>query len=447
MARKFFGTDGVRGCVGESPMTPDVLARLGFAAGKVLGKMNKAPQVLISKDTRLSGYMVESALEAGFSAAGVDVLLSGPLPTSAVSYLTQTLRLTAGVIISASHNPYGDNGVKFFGADGYKLSNEVEQEIEEAMYESDSLSFSGYLPGRARRLDAAGDRYIEFCKRAIPSSMSLGGMRLLVDCANGAAYHVAPPILHELGADVIAIADHPDGININVECGVMHPQFAAKAAQEHGVDAAIILDGDADRVYMADSDGCVYNGDALLYLIAKDLCASGQPPAGIVGTQMSNLALEQALKSMGVDFERADIGDRYVLQKLLKRQWRIGGEPSGHIILRDLHCTGDGILAALRVLAIMRKQDKPLNELMEGYSPMPQYQENISVSNREVVFNHPDVAQCIDAVKQNLAGRGRVLARLSGTENLIRVMVEADSMETAKQSAENIKATLAKCAQ
>ena len=301
MAGKLFGTDGVRGRVGESPMTPDILVRLGFSAGRALCTAHDSPQVLIGKDTRLSGYMVESALEAGFAAAGVDVLLSGPLPTAAVSYLTQTLRLSAGVVISASHNPHNDNGVKFFGADGQKLSDEMQAQIERGM---DAPTVFTGNPGRARRLDAAADRYIEFCKRAFPPRRTLRGLRILADCANGAAYHVAPPVLHELGAEVVPFAASPDGMNINVDCGVMHPAPAANAVLQNAADVAVILDGDGDRVFMADEKGEVYDGDALLFVIATDLHRRGETPKGVVGTSMSNAALESAVREMGADFSR-----------------------------------------------------------------------------------------------------------------------------------------------
>ncbi|MGI9305893.1 MAG: phosphoglucosamine mutase, partial [Gammaproteobacteria bacterium] len=434
-------TDGVRGRVGAPPMTPDVLVRLGFAAGRVLGAAQDSPQVLISKDTRLSGYMAESALEAGFAAAGADVLLSGPLPTSAVSYLTQTLRLSAGVVISASHNPHNDNGVKFFGADGQKISGKIEAQIEARMASRDSLSFTGN-PGRARRLDAAADRYIEFCKRAFPPRKTLRGMRILADCANGAAYHVAPPVLHELGAEVVPFADAPDGMNINVNCGVMHPRPAARAAKACGADAAVILDGDADRVFMADETGKIHDGDALLYLLANDLRRRGCAPAGVAGTLMSNLALERALQKMRIPFFRADVGDRHVLRALEERGWGLGGEPSGHLVLRDLHCTGDGIIAALQALAAMCETQKPLSELLAGYAPFPQCQKNVRVQNRAQALESPAARRAAAAAKKYLGKRGRIVVRPSGTENLIRVMAEAEDGAAAKRAAGEIAAAL-----
>ena len=442
MAQKLFGTDGVRGRAGKPPITPDVLVRLGFAAGRVLGAGHKPPQFLISKDTRLSGYMAESALEAGFAAAGADVLLSGPLPTSAVSYLTQTLRLSAGVVISASHNPHNDNGVKFFGADGLKISDELEAKIEARMEARSVLSFSGN-PGRARRLDAAADRYIEFCKRAFPPAKTLRGMRILADCANGAAYHVAPPVLHELGADVIPFAAAPDGSNINVKCGASHPQPAARAAKKHGADAAVILDGDGDRVFMADENGKIYDGDALLYVIARDMRRKGRPAEGVAGTLMSNLSLERALAADGTPFFRADVGDRHVLRALQERGWRLGGEPSGHIVLRDLHCTGDGIIAALQVLAAACETQKPLSALFAGYVPCPQFHNNVAVKNRARALSAPAVRRKIEAVQTRLGGGGRIVVRPSGTEKLIRVMAESEDGGAAKRAADDIAAALA----
>lgn len=432
---KYFGTDGVRGRVGEPPITPDILVRLGFAAGRVLCAAHTSPQVLISKDTRLSGYMVESALEAGFSAAGVDVLLSGPLPTSAVAYLAQTFRLSAGVAISASHNPHNDNGVKFFGEDGQKLSDDIEAKIESEM--DTPTTFSGN-PGRARRLDAAADRYIEFCKRAFPPQKTLRNLRILVDCANGAAYHVAPPVLHELGAEVIPFAAQPNGTNINVECGVMHPQPAANATRDGKADAAVILDGDADRVFMADENGAIYDGDALLFLIAKTMHQGGTPPAGVVGTQMSNLSLEHALAGMGIAFHRAEVGDRHVLHALSQRKWSVGGEPSGHIVLRNLHCTGDGIIAALQVLAAMCETEQPLSELMAGYHPCPQHQASVRVKDREQSLNSPAASGHIAEARKRLGDAGRIVVRPSGTEKLIRIMTEHQDANIARQTTEDI---------
>lgn len=440
MKKKFFGTDGVRGRVGSPPMTPDVLVRLGFAAGKVLGAAHDAPQVLVAKDTRLSGYMVESALEAGLAAAGADVLLSGPLPTSGAAYLTQTLRLAAGVVISASHNPHDDNGVKFFGSDGRKLPDAVEEKIEREMNGGD-LSFKG-SPGRARRLDAAADRYIEFCKRSFPASMSLRGMRVLADCANGAAYHVAPPVLHELGAEVEAMGDQPDGVNINVDCGVMNPKPAARRTKQSGAAAGVILDGDADRIFMADEKGRIYDGDALLYLIAKWRCEQGDTPKGVVGTHMSNMALERAVRDMGAEFVRADVGDRHVLEALDKRGWTLGGEASGHVVLRDLHCTGDGIITALQVLAAMCQSGQRLSELMSGWRPRPQVQKSVRVASRRRALESSGARRAIKAMEKKLGGDGRIVVRSSGTEELIRVMAESPRARDAKDAADAISKAL-----
>ena len=439
----FFGTDGVRGRVGEPPMTPDILVRLGFVAGRVLAERasDAPPQVLISKDTRLSGYMVESALEAGFAAAGVNVLLSGPLPTSGVSYLTQTLRLDAGVVISGSHNPHNDNGVKFFGADGYKLSDDMEVRIADGMTDNKALRFSG-SPGRAFRLDAAADRYIEFCKRAFPPKMTLRGMRILVDCANGAAYHVAPPVLHELGADVVEFACQPDGLNINVECGVMHPQAAAKSVVENGASIGVLLDGDGDRVFLADENGKIYDGDALLYLIAAWRLRQGKDLPGVVGTRMSNLSLELAVREWGAEFERAEVGDRHVLRALLARGWTLGGESSGHLVLRDLHCTGDGIIASLQALAIMCESEQPLSQLMADYHPLPQHQQSVRVADREAAIRDEKVTAAVAAAEQQLGERGRLVVRPSGTENVIRVMAESESAATAEMAARQVAEAL-----
>ncbi|MDM5148073.1 phosphoglucosamine mutase [Candidatus Persebacteraceae bacterium Df01] len=441
MTQRLFGTDGVRGRIGKPPMTPDVLVRLGFAAGQVLAGNTVAPQVLISKDTRLSGYMVESALEAGFAAAGVDVLLSGPLPTSAVSYLTQTLRLSAGVVISASHNPYDDNGVKFFAADGCKLPDETEAGIEQAAMTTQSLSFVGE-PGRARRLDDAAGRYVEFCKRSFPSNMSLRGKRVLVDCANGAAYHVAPPVFHELGAEVIPFCDKPDGFNINVNCGVMEPAAAAQKTAACGANVGVILDGDADRVFLADETGTIHNGDALLYLIAQAEHQRGNTLQGVAGTIMSNLALEQALATMGTDFYRADVGDRRVLQALVKNDWPLGGETSGHIVLRWLHSTGDGIIAALQVLAIMCETGKPLSELLANFHPLPQCSRNVKVADKRKALENNVVQQALSEVETRLRGHGRIVVRPSGTEEFVRIMVEAENKTFAQAAADEIYAAL-----
>ena len=420
--RKYFGTDGVRGYVGAAPITPDFLVRLGYAAGQVLAQ-DAAREVLISKDTRLSGYMVESALEAGLAAAGVNVLLSGPLPTSAVSYLTPALRLSAGVVISASHNPHHDNGVKFFGRDGKKLPDAVEQKIEQAHAKCATIQFEGD-PGRARRLDSGAERYIEFCKRAFPAAMNLRGLRLVVDCANGAAYHVAPPVFHELGAEVFAIGNKPDGKNINVRCGAQAPQAAVAAVRAHKADAGIVLDGDADRVLLVDERGTLHDGDALLYLIAKERARRGKPPAGVVGTVLSNLALEQKLAEMGVGFCRAAVGDRYVNEEMAARGWSIGGEPSGHIVLGKYHHTGDGIIAGLQALCAMRATGEPLSALLAGYEKVPQTARNLAVGGHRSLLKKPHIKKALAEVQKDIGGEMRLVVRPSGTESLIRIMVE-----------------------
>lgn len=429
--RRYFGTDGVRGHVGSAPMTPDFLVRLGYAAGRVLAN-DSAREVLISKDTRLSGYMVESALEAGLAAAGVNVLLSGPLPTSAVSYLTPALRLSAGIVISASHNPHHDNGVKIFGGDGKKLPDAAERQIEQALDSCTAIAFDG-APGRAQRLDGGAQRYIEFCKRAFPPAMNLRGVRMVVDCANGAAYHVAPPVFHELGAEVTAIGDRPDGLNINVECGTLAPQAAVAAVQAAGADIGIVLDGDADRVLLVDEKGGLHDGDALLYIVARECQRRGKAPAGVVGTVLSNLALERNLQAMGVGFHRAAVGDRYVSEAMGERGWDIGGEPSGHIVLRRHHHTGDGIIAGLQALCAMRSAELPLSALLADYARLPQESRNIAIADHRQVLARPHVRAAIEEVQENLGGDMRLVVRPSGTEALIRVMVEGRDRQRVAQ--------------
>ena len=431
--RKFFGTDGVRGEVGAPPMTPDFLVRLGFAAGKALG----AREALIIKDTRLSGYMVESALEAGFSAAGVNVLLCGPLPTAAAAYLAQTLRLDVGVVVSASHNPHRDNGVKFFGGDGEKLPDEMESKIESILAQNRPLSFTGE-PGRARRLDDAAGRYIEFCKRAFPKRLNLRGMKILADCANGAAYHVAPPVFHELGAEVIPFANEPDGFNINVNCGATAPEHAARAALQNQCDIGVILDGDADRLILADENGNLRDGDAALLVIARHMAEHSEAPEGIVGTVLSNLAFERAARNIGADFHRAPVGDRHISAAMRERNWPLGGEPSGHLILRDIHNTGDGVMAALRVLAAMRESGKTLSELLADYAPLPQAKRNVRCENSAEVLQTPAARKAIAREEKEMGGAGRVVVRPSGTEPLARVMVEGENKADIETRADRI---------
>jgi len=439
MARKYFGTDGVRGEVGLAPITPDFVMKLGYAAGKVLAKSNPSganPTVLIGKDTRISGYMLEAALQAGFSAAGVDVMLSGPMPTPAIAYLTRALRLSAGVVISASHNPYQDNGIKFFSARGNKLPDEVELEIEATLDEPMQCAISERL-GRAKRLDDASGRYIEFCKSTFPTELDLRGLKIVVDCAHGAAYHIAPHVFHELGADIVSIGTQPDGININDGVGATSPQALAKMVVDSQADLGIALDGDADRLIMADAKGHIYNGDQLLYLIIKDRMASGQV-TGVVGTLMTNMALELALSRMGIDFVRAKVGDRYVLEELQERGWILGGEGSGHLLCLDKQTTGDGIVSALQVLSALRRSGSTLEQCTQELKLFPQTLVNVRVAPG---FNWQKSEQMVrekEQVERELGGSGRVLIRPSGTEPLIRVMVEAENEEHAATMAKRI---------
>ena len=440
MTKKYFGTDGIRGEVGISPIVPDFMLRLGYAAGKVLirhAKSNERQRVLIGKDTRVSGYLLEAALESGFSAAGVDVTLCGPMPTPGVAYLTKALRLSAGVVISASHNLYQDNGIKFFTAKGDKFSDafelEIEQELENAMgcVSSDKL-------GKAFRLDDAAGRYIEFCKSTFPADLNLKGLKIVLDCANGAAYHTAPPVFHELGAEVIAIGVSPNGRNINDHCGATAPQALIAKVQEVSADIGIALDGDADRLQMVDSSGRLFNGDELLYVLAKDRIDRGQKIGGVVGTLMTNLAIENAIKSLGLGFERAKVGDRYVLELLQNKQWIIGGEGSGHLLCLDQHSTGDGTIAALQVLAAMQEKQKSLNDLLNGVQIFPQVLINVKTKPDYNWQNDLNLNTAITKAEQSLVGKGRVLIRASGTEPVLRVMVEANEANLAQQTAEAI---------
>ncbi|MFM1834440.1 MAG: hypothetical protein RJB52_647 [Pseudomonadota bacterium] len=440
MTKKYFGTDGIRGEVGVPPIVPDFMLRLGYAAGKVLirhAKSNERQRVLIGKDTRVSGYLLEAALESGFSAAGVDVTLCGPMPTPGVAYLTKALRLSAGVVISASHNLYQDNGIKFFTAKGDKFSDafelEIEQELENAMgcVSSDKL-------GKAFRLDDAAGRYIEFCKSTFPADLNLKGLKIVLDCANGAAYHTAPPVFHELGAEVIAIGVSPNGRNINDHCGATAPQALIAKVQEVSADIGIALDGDADRLQMVDSSGRLFNGDELLYVLAKDRIDRGQKIGGVVGTLMTNLAIENAIKSLGLGFERAKVGDRYVLELLQNKQWIIGGEGSGHLLCLDQHSTGDGTIAALQVLAAMQEKQKSLNDLLNGVEIYPQVLINVKTRPDYNWQNDLNLNTAITKAEQSLVGKGRVLIRASGTEPVLRVMVEANEANLAQQTAEAI---------
>lgn len=439
MTRKYFGTDGVRGLVGVAPITPDFVMKLGYAAGKVLTRSESAavkPTVLIGKDTRISGYMLEAALEAGFSAAGVDVMLAGPIPTPAVAYLTRALRLSAGVVISASHNPYQDNGIKFFSGQGNKLPDSVEAAIEAAL-DSPIECVSSEKLGKARRLEDARGRYIEFCKSTFPNELNLRGTKIVIDCAHGAAYHIAPDVFHELGAEVIAIGNHPNGLNINDGVGATSPEVLSKAVQEHQADLGIALDGDADRLLMVDSSGRIYDGDELLYMVVKDRMATA-PVQGAVGTLMTNMALEVAFKKMGVGFERAKVGDRYVLELLQERGWLLGGEGSGHLLCLDKHTTGDGIISALQVLSALKRSSKTLAQCTEDIALYPQTLINVKVPAGFEWQKNIAILTEKEVVEAELGGNGRVLIRASGTEPLIRVMVEAKSAEVAKTMARRI---------
>ena len=437
MTKKYFGTDGIRGEVGVPPIVPDFMLRLGYAAGKVLirhAKSNERRRVLIGKDTRVSGYLLEAALESGFSAAGVDVTLCGPMPTPGVAYLTKALRLSAGVVISASHNLYQDNGIKFFTAKGDKFSDAFEREIEQELENTMGCVSSDKL-GKAYRLDDAAGRYIEFCKSTFPAEHNLKGLKIVLDCANGAAYHTAPPVFHELGAEVIAIGVSPNGRNINDQCGATAPQALIAKVREVNADIGIALDGDADRLQMVDSSGRLFNGDELLYILAKDRIDRGQNIGGVVGTLMTNLAIENAIKNLGIGFERANVGDRYVLELLQAKQWIIGGEGSGHLLCLDQHSTGDGTIAALQVLAAMQEKQKTLNDLLNGVEIYPQVLINVKTKPDYNWQNDLKLKTAITNAEQSLLGKGRVLIRASGTEPVLRVMVEANEANLAQQTA------------
>jgi phosphoglucosamine mutase len=449
MSRKYFGTDGIRGTVGQAPMTADFVLRLGYAAGTVLAATRKdpagqRPAVLIGKDTRISGYMFESALEAGFSAAGVDVLLCGPLPTPGVAYLTRALRLTAGVVISASHNAYPDNGIKFFSGDGFKLPDAFEIEVERALEAPMGCNQADKL-GRARRVDDAAGRYIEFCKSSFPAELDLKGLRLVVDCAHGAAYQVGPQVFHELGAEVIAIGVQPDGFNINEQHGATAPAQLVQEVVRQKADYGIALDGDADRLLMVDAAGTLYDGDQLLYAILRHRAAR-EKPAGAAGTLMSNLGLEQAVGRMGIAFGRAKVGDRYVLEMLRERGWLYGGENSGHILCLDKHTTGDGLVSALQVLTSVRESGRSLAELTADLRMYPQVLLNVKVPRGFDWQAQAGVRAALAAVEASLAGRGRVLLRPSGTEPVLRVMVEGEPRAEIEQGAQSIAAAVRQAA-
>jgi phosphoglucosamine mutase len=441
VTRKYFGTDGIRGRVGEYPITAEFMLKLGWAAGRVLGPVG-CGLVIIGKDTRISGYMFESALEAGLSAAGVDIRLLGPMPTPAIAYLTRTMHACAGIVISASHNAYADNGIKFFSGAGAKLPDEVELAIEEEL-EKPMVTVDSAKLGKAERVDDAGGRYIEFCKSTIPMSLSLKGLKLVVDCANGATYQVAPSVFDELGAEVIAIGTEPDGLNINSECGSTQPDRLQKMVREHQADVGIALDGDGDRVIMADNTGELVDGDELLFIIAMSRKQQGTLHGSVVGTLMSNLGLEHALQSHDIAFARANVGDRYVLEMLRQTGGVLGGESSGHIICLDRTTTGDGIVSALQVMAVMVQSGKSLNELKHGMSKYPQHMINVPVSGGVDLDAAPAVQEAVRSVEQRLAGRGRVLLRPSGTEPVVRVMVEGEDEQQVIEEADQLASKVA----
>ena len=451
MSRQYFGTDGIRGTVGQVPITPDFVLRLAHAVGRVLKKTESRPTVLIGKDTRISGYMLESALESGFNSAGVDVVLLGPLPTPGVAYLTRAQRASLGVVISASHNPFADNGIKFFSAQGTKLPDTWEHEVETALDDAPVWTDSANL-GRTRRLEDAAGRYIEFCKSTFSNDLTLKGVKIVVDGANGAAYQVAPKVFHELGAEVIAIGCSPDGLNINHEVGATHPQALVAAVKEHEAHYGIALDGDADRLQLVDAEGRLFNGDEILYLMVKERLSrgggatgskrAGEVVPGVVGTLMTNMAVELALKAKGVELVRAKVGDRYVLEELEKRGWLLGGEGSGHLLALDKHTTGDGLVSALQVLQACMRSGLTLSALLADVTLFPQILINVKLKPGQDWQANADLARETLAVQAELANTGRLLIRASGTEPLLRVMVEARDEAQARACAERIACTI-----
>ena len=441
MTRKYFGTDGIRGTVGQAPITPDFVLRLAHAVGRVLKRDEARPTVLIGKDTRISGYMLESALESGFNSAGVDVVLLGPLPTPGVAYLTRAQRASLGVVISASHNAFADNGIKFFSAQGTKLQDTweiaVEQSLDDAPVWADSASL-----GRTRRLEDAAGRYIEFCKSTFANDLTLRGLKIVVDAAHGAAYHIAPKVFHELGAEVLEIGCSPDGLNINHEVGATHPQALVEAVRLHSADFGVALDGDADRLQLVDRSGRLYNGDELLYLMADDRLGRDEHVPGVVGTLMTNMAVEMALRQRGVEFVRAKVGDRYVLEELERHRWLLGGEGSGHLLALDKHTTGDGLISALQVLQACVRSGQGMAELLRDLTLFPQTLINVRLRPGQDWTANTLLAQETQAVTAELGDSGRVLIRPSGTEPLVRVMVEARDAAQARHCAERLAQTL-----
>lgn len=441
MARTYFGTDGIRGTVGQAPITPDFVLRLAHAVGRVLRRTEKHPTVLIGKDTRISGYMLEAALESGFNSAGVDVVLLGPVPTPAVAYLTRAQRASLGVVISASHNPFADNGIKFFSAQGTKLPDAWELDVEAALQEPPVWVAAAEL-GKSRRLDDAAGRYIEFCKSTVPNSLSLKGLKIVVDGAHGAAYHIAPAVFHELGAEVVKIGCQPDGLNINAGVGATHPEAMVEAVRQHGADYGVALDGDADRLQMVDRAGRLFNGDELLYLMTADRIARDEDVPGVVGTLMTNMAVEVALKARGVKFVRAKVGDRYVLEELERQGWILGGEGSGHLLVLDRHTTGDGLVSALQVLHACVDSGRTMAELLNDVTLFPQTLINVRLQPGQDWKSSQRLKDETAAVESELGETGRVLIRPSGTEPLLRVMVEARDAAQARACAERLVAAV-----
>jgi phosphoglucosamine mutase len=439
VSKQYFGTDGIRGTVGQAPITPDFMLRLGHAVGRVLRGVSDRPTVLIGKDTRVSGYMIESALEAGFASAGVDVLLTGPLPTPGVAYLTRALRLDLGVVISASHNAYPDNGIKFFSARGEKLPDEWELAVEAALTEAPEWVDSATL-GKARRLEDSRGRYVEFCKSTVANTFSMRGMKVVVDAAHGAAYQVAPEVFHELGATVISIGCSPDGLNINDGVGATAPAALVKAVQEHHADYGVALDGDADRLQMVDAQGRLFNGDELVYVMAADRQASGEVVPGVAGTLMTNMAVEQALKRLNIPMVRTKVGDRYILEELNARGWQLGGESSGHLLALDRHTTGDGIVSALQILQAIKRSGRSLSALLEAVTLFPQTLINVRLRAGSDWKTNAKLADTLKTVESGLGESGRVLIRPSGTEPLLRVMVEARDAKQGRHAAEQLAA-------
>lgn len=445
MRQQYFGTDGIRGTVGKPPITPDFVLRLAHAVGRVLKQSQDRPTVLIGKDTRISGYMLESALESGFNSAGVDVVLLGPLPTPGVAYLTRTQRASLGVVISASHNVFSDNGIKFFSPQGTKLPDAWELMVEAALEQSPGWADSVHL-GKTRRLDDAAGRYIEFCKSTFPSDLNLKGLKIVVDAAHGAAYHIAPEVFHELGADVTCIGCAPDGLNINHAVGATHPAALLQAVQAHGARYGVALDGDADRLQMSDHQGRLFNGDELLYLMVCARLERGEAVSGVVGTLMTNLAVESALQAKGVPLVRAKVGDRYVLEELQRNGWLLGGESSGHLLALDKHTTGDGLISALQVLQACVRSGRHLSELLAGMTLFPQRLVNVRLTAGQDWKASPALASARLAVERELGTNGRILIRASGTEPLLRVMVEAKDAAQAQRCADRLVAAVEEAA-